>query len=140
MAIFTVQCQNWLILTETIYPATLGIFTTYHFTEKVCLPLLKRFKIWTNHIYNEAPLQAGSKSKPFSEKNEDIIYLYHSDFLQIQYGVFQRLHDMWCHNRLHAEADTRLQLFPLKPDIRKDHNSVTLPTKYFFLLENCYFS
>lgn len=76
MAAFTVQCQNWLILTETIYPATLGIFTTYHFTEKVCLPLLKRFKIWTNHIYNEAPLQAGSKSKPFSEKNEDIIYLF----------------------------------------------------------------
>jgi len=48
--------------------------TTWPFTEKVYLPLLKRFRIWTNHFYNEAPLQAGSKSKLFSEENEDIIF------------------------------------------------------------------
>ena len=48
--------------------------TTWPFKEKVYLPLLKKFKIWTNHIYNEAPLQAGSKSKLFSEQSEDIIF------------------------------------------------------------------
>lgn len=48
--------------------------TTWPFTEKIYLPLLKRFKIWTNNIYNEVPLQAGAKSKLFSEQNEDIIF------------------------------------------------------------------
>lgn len=57
---------------ETIHPAKLEI-PPGPSQKKVYLPLLKRFKLWTNHNYNEAPLQEDRKSNLFSEYNEDII-------------------------------------------------------------------
>ena len=38
-------------------------------------------------------------------------------------GIFQRLRDMWCWNKLDAEANRRVQLSPIKPDILESYKS-----------------
>lgn len=94
MAAFSVQCQTWLVLTETICLQSWRCLLPGPSQKKLYLSLPKS-KIRTNHIYTEAPFQAGSKWKLLSEEHKDIIYLFHSYDPQAQLGVFQRLPDFY---------------------------------------------
>lgn len=37
----------------------------------------------------------------------------------VHHRVFQRLHDVWCHNQLHTEADTKYSCFPLSQTLKR---------------------
>lgn len=77
-------------------------------------------------------------------KNTKLLFAFFVLILsQVYSGVFQRLHKMWYSNRLNEEADMKIQLSSIKPNIKETCKNIKQyhSPHYFFHFSKCgYFS
>lgn len=69
--------------------------------------------------------------------------LFNNNYWRLLYGrIFQKLRDVWYHNRLNTHTDMRFQLSSIGPDIKeicKMKNNATVLIKYFLFWKIIFF-
>lgn len=132
-AIFTAQCQNWLVLIETIHPAKLEILPGPSQKKKFTCLCLRDL----NYGQTTSTMKLHSKQTGSQIYFQNTMKTLSCSLWFSPSTIWSFPGATWCvmSQQTTCRSRHRTQLFPLKPDIKRDcKNSSTLLTKRLFML------